>query len=100
MISVFYVLAIFYPVHQLPGHFMQLPVAFRFLFYRFCVPSRNKKSKFRLEIRILQLIAFLQSGALGKLYNVSIYTGMNGIYYEENVFRKIPEDILFYIVGF
>ncbi len=53
-----------------------------------------------MEIRILQLIAFLQSGASGKLYNVSIYTGMNGIYYEENVFRKILEDALFYTVGF
>lgn len=35
MISVFYVLAIFYPVHQFSGYLMQLPVAFRFLFCRF-----------------------------------------------------------------
>ena len=29
----------------------------------FCVPGENKKSRFRLEIRILLLFAFLQSGA-------------------------------------
>lgn len=100
MISVFYVLAIFYPVHQLPGHLMQLPVAFRFLFYRFCVPSRNKKSKFRLEIRILQLIAFLQSGALGKLYNVSIYTGMNGIYMKRTSLGKFPKTFSSILLAF
>lgn len=44
MISVFYVLAIFYPVHQFFGYLMQLPVAFRFLFCRF-LRSAGKQKK-------------------------------------------------------
>ena len=60
MISVFYVLAIFYPVHQFSGYLMQLPVAFRFLFYRFCVPSRNKKTNFVWKSGFYSLLLFFK----------------------------------------
>ena len=51
----------------------------------FCVPPRNKKSRFRLEIRILLLVAFLQSGATSNRKWVDMTLSFSKLYFYYDV---------------
>ncbi|WP_347297001.1 hypothetical protein, partial [uncultured Bacteroides sp.] len=54
-------------------------------FAAFCVPPENKKSRFRLEIRILLSFAFLQSGATRNRKSVCMTLFLNKLYLYHDV---------------